>query len=59
MTVTLPLYRGEMTNGTSVWYILTDTNDERNAETTPTMAMMTGPRTMNFTDRTDIRHHGL
>jgi len=32
MTVTLPLYRGEMTNGTSVWYILTDTNDERNAE---------------------------
>ena len=32
MTVTLPLYRGEMTDGTSVWYILTDTNDERNAE---------------------------
>lgn len=32
MTVTVPLYRGEMTDGTSVWYILTDTNDERNAE---------------------------
>lgn len=32
MTVTLPLYRGELRNGTPVWYILTDTNDERNAE---------------------------
>ncbi len=31
-TVTLPLYRGEMRDGTPVWYILTDTNDERNAE---------------------------
>jgi len=30
-TLTLPLYRGEMTNGKSVWYILTDTTDERNA----------------------------
>ncbi|CAN5547232.1 MAG: hypothetical protein H0V12_12510 [Chloroflexi bacterium] len=32
MTVTLPLYRGELRNGRSVWYILTDTTDERNAE---------------------------
>ncbi|MBA2700468.1 MAG: hypothetical protein H0U58_02045 [Chloroflexi bacterium] len=32
MTVTLPLYRGEMRNGTPVWYILTDTTDEKNAE---------------------------
>ena len=31
-TLTLPLYRGEMTDGTPVWYILTDTTDERNAE---------------------------
>ncbi len=32
MTVTLPLYRGALKNGRSVWYILTDTTDERNAE---------------------------
>jgi len=32
MTVTLPLYRGELEDGRPVWYILTDTNDERNAE---------------------------
>ena len=31
-TITLPLYRGEMTDGTPVWYILTDTTDEANAE---------------------------
>ncbi|MBA2570966.1 MAG: hypothetical protein H0V04_07300 [Chloroflexi bacterium] len=31
-TVTLPLYRGQLTNGKNVWYILTDTTDERNAE---------------------------
>ncbi|MBA2469620.1 MAG: hypothetical protein H0V37_09470, partial [Chloroflexia bacterium] len=30
-TFTLPLYRGEMTDGTPVWYILTDTTDEGNA----------------------------
>ena len=30
-TFTLPLYRGEMTDGTAVWYILTDTTDEGNA----------------------------
>jgi hypothetical protein len=29
--MTLPLYRGEMTDGTPVWYILTDTTDEANA----------------------------
>jgi len=32
MTVTLPLYRGELKNGKPVWYILTDTTDEKNAE---------------------------
>ncbi len=31
-TVTLPLYRGQMTDGTAVWYVLTDTTDEANAE---------------------------
>ena len=31
-TVTLPLYRGQMTDGTIVWYVLTDTTDEANAE---------------------------
>jgi len=31
-TVTLPLYEGQMTDGTSVWYIVTDTNDEGNAK---------------------------
>ena len=31
-TVTLPLYRGQMTDGSPVWYILTDTTDEANAE---------------------------
>ncbi len=30
-TITLPLYEGQMTNGKSVWYILTDTTDEGNA----------------------------
>ncbi len=30
-TVTLPLYRGQMASGESVWYIVTDTNDEANA----------------------------
>jgi hypothetical protein len=30
-TFKLPLYRGEMTDGTPVWYILTDTTDEGNA----------------------------
>lgn len=31
-TITLPLYRGKMrTTGANVWYVLTDTTDERNA----------------------------
>ncbi|MBZ0296453.1 MAG: hypothetical protein K8L99_28080 [Anaerolineae bacterium] len=30
-TITLPLYRGELTSGEAVWYILTDTNDQGNA----------------------------
>ena len=30
-TVTLPLYRGQMESGESVWYILTDTDDAANA----------------------------
>lgn len=31
-TLTLPLYRGQLEDGTPVWYILTDTNDQGNAE---------------------------
>ncbi len=31
-TITLPLYRGRLTDGRSVWYILTDTDDEANAK---------------------------
>jgi len=31
-TMTLPLYEGEMADGTPVWYILTDTTDAANAE---------------------------
>ena len=31
MTMTLPLYEGRMEDGTTVWYILTDTTDEANA----------------------------
>ena len=30
-TVTLPIYKGQMASGESVWYILTDTTDEKNA----------------------------
>ena len=29
-TIELPLYRGELTDGRNVWYILTDTTDETN-----------------------------
>ncbi len=31
-TVTLPLYKGQMEDGTPLWYILTDTNDKANAD---------------------------
>ena len=31
-TITLPLYEGQMRSGESVWYILTDTTDEGNAQ---------------------------
>jgi len=31
-TVTLPLYRGQMKDGTNVWFILTDTTDKDNAD---------------------------
>ena len=30
--MTLPLYRGQMTDGTPVWYVLTDTTDKANAD---------------------------
>ncbi len=30
-TITMPLYLGHMPDGTNVWYILTDTNDQGNA----------------------------
>jgi hypothetical protein len=32
MTTTIPLYRGQMSDGRNVWYILTDTSDKANAE---------------------------
>ena len=31
-TITLPLYRGRLADGRPLWYILTDTDDARNAE---------------------------
>lgn len=31
-TITLPLYQGQMTSGELVWYVITDTNDAKNAE---------------------------
>lgn len=31
-TITLPLYRGQMRDGRNVWFILTDTTDQGNAE---------------------------
>jgi hypothetical protein len=31
-TVTLPLYKGQLASGESVWYVLTDTNDKANAD---------------------------
>ena len=30
-TITLPLYKGQLASGESVWYVLTDTDDEKNA----------------------------
>ncbi len=30
-TITIPLYRGQMEDGRNVWYVLTDTTDEGNA----------------------------
>ncbi|MEO7853996.1 MAG: hypothetical protein ABIR94_17345, partial [Rubrivivax sp.] len=30
-TLTLPLYKGQMASGEAVWYVLTDTTDEKNA----------------------------
>ncbi len=32
LEVTLPLYKGKMASGETVWYVLTDTNDEANAK---------------------------
>jgi hypothetical protein len=31
LTITLPLYQGQMASGETVWYVLVDTNDEANA----------------------------
>ena len=31
-TITLPLYKGQLASGESIWYVLTDTTDEKNAE---------------------------
>ena len=32
MSITLPLYKGQLKDGRSVWYILTDTTDQANAD---------------------------
>lgn len=32
LSITIPLYEGQMSDGRSVWYILTDTTDRENAE---------------------------
>lgn len=32
-TITLPLYKGQLASGEAIWYILTDTTDEKNAAT--------------------------
>ena len=32
LSITVPLYQGQMSDGRSVWYILTDTTDRENAE---------------------------
>lgn len=32
LTVTLPLYKGKLASGETVWYVLTDTNDKANAD---------------------------
>lgn len=32
LTITLPLYKGQLTTGEAVWYVLLDTNDAKNAE---------------------------
>lgn len=32
MSITIPLYEGQMSDGRSVWYILTDTTDRENAD---------------------------
>src|SRR6185312_11886975 len=31
-TITLPLYKGRLADGRTLWYVLTDTDDPRNAE---------------------------
>jgi hypothetical protein len=32
LTITLPLYKGQMKSGETVWYIITDTDDKANAD---------------------------
>lgn len=59
-TITLPLYKGKMRTGETVWYILTDTDDEGNAEQlglnfAPKLAFSaTGVRTGNFNSNGEI-----
>ena len=31
-TIKLPLYKGQLSSGESIWYVLTDTSDQKNAE---------------------------
>ncbi|MEC4819091.1 MAG: hypothetical protein SAK29_38335 [Scytonema sp. PMC 1069.18] len=53
-TITIPLYKGQLRTGETVWYILTDTDDAKNAEAlglnfSPKLAYSAaGVRTGNF-----------
>lgn len=59
-TITIPLYKGQMRTGETVWYVLTDTDDQGNAEQlglnfSPKLAFSaTGVRTGNFNSKGEI-----
>ena len=45
-TITIPLYKGQLQNGKTVWYVLTDTTDKANSEALGLLhsAKLTTPR---------------
>lgn len=59
-TITLPLYKGQMKTGESVWYVLTDTDDLANAKAlglnlSPKLSYSaTGVRTGNINSKGEI-----